>query len=813
MGDSCARNLGVGMFDSSPLAFCAIQVVLDQEGAPSDLIFAYANEALAKLAGVPRERLVGSRFYEVFPDGDRKWLKPSYEAAYLGTPSEFTSISEEVGSYLYIVVSPCQEKGMATVVLRDVKRETVEKERHAEELEQALDSLQKEKRFLDSLTHDFTACYFIDLMTGKAEVIKLSNSTNAHELLGDAESKTIDFPQLVRKYSDAFTLTRQDAQRMREFFSLEHLREELCQKERFTYRYESVPSEHGKRYYEGQVIRVQMDPGAFTAIIGFRYIDDTIKGELDYESALKQALEEARLNNEIISAISKIYFSIFRIRLLDDTYEEVSREGEMHRLSGTHGSASQMLRRLCHERVSVEHQQPVLAFFDFTTLPGRLSQDDSVGIEYQTSNGDWHFSRFIAKHRDEEGRVTHVLLVTSSVSDAKRREERLAVIASQAKTQAKASLEFLSKLAHDIRTPMNAIKGFGLIATAQIDDRQKALYALKRLDESCDYLCRLMDDVLDLTDIEDGRMALRPRRISLSEMMKPFQFDFNMGGKPGGMRYSCLVHDIEHDSIMVDDVRLAQVINNLLSNAVNFTPADGAVTLELWQEQVATPGRCMLCLSVADTGRGISPEFIDKVYDSFSREEDTRINKVRGVGLGLTIVKDIVDLLGGTIEVSSELGKGSTFTVRFEVECAPADKAEPPRTSQVAPRPDLKVLVAEDNDLNWEVASTLLEMHGVTCKRACDGKECVNLFIDAAEKFDAILMDMQMPVMNGLEATSEIRRLEAKRGSHVPIIALTANAFATDEQQCLQAGMDAHLSKPFAIDAVLAKLDTLCLAS
>lgn len=200
---------------------------------------------------------------------------------------------------------------------------------------------------------------------------------------------------------------------------------------------------------------------------------------------------------------------------------------------------------------------------------------------------------------------------------------------------------------------------------------------------------------------------------------------------------------------------------------------------------------------------------MDKIYGVFSRETDTRVNKVRGMGLGLAVTKQVVDLLGGSIDVQSEKGQGTCFTVAFDVEFVDGAGERPDVVAEVEPGRSLNVLVAEDNDLNWEVASTLLDMHGVTCKRACDGKECLELFSENPGAYDAILMDMQMPVMNGIEAAAAIR-LRETGGAHIPIVALTANAFESDEKACLAAGMDAHLSKPFNIDAVLAKLAELC---
>ncbi len=804
------------VFDASPLALCVIEVLLDELGKPYDFTFVYANEALAQIEGVPLDELIGARFYELFPDGDRKWLEPYYKAAFEGESSEIESISPEVGIYLNISCAPTGKPGFATCVLRDIKAEALERVRREEELQSTLRDLTKEKRLLDRLTYDFTACYFIDLNSGQAEVVKMSSTSNAHHLLGSAVARIIDFPSLVRTYAAAFTVSEADANTMREFFSLDHLRDALASKDRLTYRYEALPNKEGKRYYEGQVTRVQHEGKTFTALLGFRYIDDTIEAELAYEKVLEEALEEARLNNEIISAISKIYVSIYRINLVADSYEEVSRVGDQHQVHETVPGADAYFAHCCKEQIDDDYKQAVGEFLRLGTVAQRLEGEDTVAIEYQVRDGNWHTARFIAKHRDGDGRATHVLLVTSSVSDAKRREEQLAVIAQEAKVRAQASTDFLSRMAHDIRTPMNAIKGFGLIAAAEVEagggeSREKALGALKRLDESCDYLQRIVDNVLDLTSIERGEQVVHPVKTSLKKVFSPFGFEFDANEHPQGITYTCVLHDIAHDLVVIDDLRLTQVVNNLVSNAFNFTGEGGFVSLDVREEPLEAPGYCRLVVEVKDTGEGISDEFLDKIYGAFSRETDTRVNKVRGLGLGLAVTKQVVDLLGGAIDVSSKKGQGTTFTVSFDVEYVDEGPEihNATATPQTPQEKGLNILVAEDNDLNWEVASTLLDMHGVTCERACDGKECLDRYFENKGAYDAILMDLQMPVMNGLEAAAAIRLREAG-SARVPIIALTANAFDSDEKACLGAGMDAHLSKPFNIDAVLAKLDELC---
>ena len=241
---------------------------------------------------------------------------------------------------------------------------------------------------------------------------------------------------------------------------------------------------------------------------------------------------------------------------------------------------------------------------------------------------------------------------------------------------------------------------------------------------------------------------------------------------------------------------------NLLSNAVKYMPENGDVKLEVYEEKLAESGKVRLVSVVSDTGIGMTPEFMEQMYSAFSRAVDTRVNKVRGSGLGLANVKKIVALMGGAIGAESKVGKGTTFSsLDLPAAADDAETEEHTETAITLPEKPLTVLVAEDNDLNYEITAEQLRGYRVHCVRAVNGQDCLQRIEQAApDEFDAILMDMQMPVMNGLEATAAIRKLDSETAKHIPIIALTANAYHEDIQKCLAAGMNAHLSKPINID-------------
>ena len=389
-------------------------------------------------------------------------------------------------------------------------------------------------------------------------------------------------------------------------------------------------------------------------------------------------------------------------------------------------------------------------------------------LEYPVRDGNWHLARFIVQTRGKNGEAEQVLFAMRLYSEEKRREKDLMSAADAARRANEAKSEFLSRMSHDIRTPMNVIMGFTNIALQHADDSDKMKERLEKIRVSGSNLQELIDDVLDISRIESGKFKIVSQPVKLPE-----PFDFYCQAIAGmaeakNIRFSGKLHDISHNVLLSDQVRLVSV--------------------------------------VSDTGVGMTPEFMEQMYSAFSRAVDTRVNKVRGSGLGLAIVKKIVDLMDGAIEAESKVGKGTTFRVTLDLPAA-ADDAETEEHTETAitlPEKPLTVLVAEDNDLNYEITAEQLRGYRLHCVRAVNGQDCLQRIEQAApDEFDAILMDMQMPVMNGLEATAAIRKLDSETAKHIPIIALTANAYHEDIQKCLAAGMNAHLSKPINIDRAM----------
>ena len=345
---------------------------------------------------------------------------------------------------------------------------------------------------------------------------------------------------------------------------------------------------------------------------------------------------------------------------------------------------------------------------------------------------------------------------------------------------------------------------------------------LDKLQSAGRYIQRLVDDVTDISQIESGHFHIEPAFFNVMTFFRDFQDIMGQMTADRKLHMTCRAHDILHPQIDADAIRLKQIYVNLVSNAVKYTPEGGMVHFELYEETSDSPGCVRLVSIVQDNGIGMTEDYMKKMYERFSRYVDTRINKVRGSGLGLAIVKELVDRMNGRIEVQSAVGVGTTFRVVFDFPFEEADsdmilqspmESDLEMAGQSSTESDLTdcegmhVLIAEDNELNYEVAHEILAMHGITSEQAENGKICVERFMGApGGTYEVILMDMQMPVMNGLEATKMLRKMDQYHGNTIPIIAMTANVAKTDMDKCLAAGMTGHLAKPLDIHALIAAL-------
>lgn len=378
-----------------------------------------------------------------------------------------------------------------------------------------------------------------------------------------------------------------------------------------------------------------------------------------------------------------------------------------------------------------------------------------------------------------------------------------------------AKTDFLSRMSHDIRTPMNAIIGMTTIAKAHLDDRDKMEDCLGKISVSSRYLLSLINEVLDMSKIESGKLVLMEDHINLLRLVDTLVEMVRPSTKAKNQELKVTVGDIEHENVIGDSLRIQQVFMNFMSNAVKYTREGGHIEVILSEKPLGQTKTSCYEIVFKDDGIGMSPEFLKKVFEPFERAEDERVNKEQGTGLGMAIAQNIVKLMDGDIRVESEQGKGTVFTVTLflkiqntePVSVSPLEKEENDPAGGGLNFSGKHVLLVDDNELNREIATEILQMEGFTVDIAVNGKDAVDRFSSSEiNGYDMIFMDVQMPVMNGYEASRAIRALDREDAQRVPIVAMTADAFAEDVQNAKAAGMNAHIAKPLDVEKLFEML-------
>ena len=399
-----------------------------------------------------------------------------------------------------------------------------------------------------------------------------------------------------------------------------------------------------------------------------------------------------------------------------------------------------------------------------------------------------------------------------AAKDTKKLNDKLEIALKKAEDASLAKTRFLNNMSHDIRTPMNAILGYAQLMEEELKEKDlpETSDHLEKLQQSGNLLLSIINNVLDMARIESGKMEIDENYGRIEDIRQTLFEIFGDEAKKKNIALHYTIN-VEHEHILTDTTKVKEIFVNILSNAIKYTPSGGSVMINVDESACDEPGYMMVTTRVSDTGIGMSQEYLTKIFDAFTREQNTTKSKIAGTGLGMSIVKKYIDLLGGTIHVESELGKGTTFTVtlkhRIADESYYVEKHAETTVTGSKILEGRNILLAEDNDLNAEIAAAILERAGFHIERVEDGIQCVNRIEKMpAGTYDMILMDIQMPKMDGYKATQAIRRLPDRDKACIPIIAMTANAFEEDKREAFAAGMNGHIAKPIQIDKLLSTL-------
>ena len=666
-------------------------------------------------------------------------------------------------------------------------------------LESQLISLRRETHLVDALASDYRCIVRCNLTQDTFETIK-----------GVPRCPTGTpgvFSEWVRKAYDEYII-HASAPDFLSFFDRKQLLAALSTKQILNYRLEVIPDEDGHRYLEVQIAPLHsIEDGQHKIALGIRSIDDLVLHEKCLQAEKEKARKRLQFRKDLIATIGKIYRAIYFLDLDKGTYMEITGKSAYQNTLGNEGLLNKGNRIVRRFLVAPESQASMKDFLDPSTLSDRLRERDTLCQSYLTTDGIWHLGRFIVKSRHEDGSASTLLYTIQNIDEAKRTEiayqEKLKKSAREAQIANQAKTDFLRRMSHDIRTPINGILGMIEIADNHPADIEKLQDCRHKIRQAAGTLLSMVSDILDMNKLESGTLepesvpfdifALLMEANHLTEMQAPlYGVTIHMKNPPFPVR-----------RVIGSPTFLRRVLLNLASNALKYNRRGGRIDLSC--DKIEIKGeKAFFTLSCADTSIGMSPSFQSRAFEPFTQESDTARTHYMGTGLGLSIVKEFVSKMGGTITLSSQKGVGTRFTITipFTIDHA-SQEAETASQSPVS-LSGLHVLLAEDNELNREIALYLLEKEGMEITTCENGAEAVKVFRESPlGYYDLILMDIMMPVMGGYEASRRIRSLPRRDASLIPIFAMTANAFQDDIEKSHQSGMNEHLTKPLHTKTML----------
>ena len=524
----------------------------------------------------------------------------------------------------------------------------------------------------------------------------------------------------------------------------------------------------------------------------------------------KRIAQENRIATYVTSAARDIFKTMFFVDLEQDRCEDLSINKHNRQKIGT---LNELKEYVISEVINEKQISDVMQFFHPSNLknydPSKLT-NMVIEVINRTSKEENYLSMTFVPTEVEGSIVKCGLLVFNDVTDQKKKELQANIELEEAynksQSASKAKSSFLFNMSHDIRTPMNAILGFADLIEKHLDEKDKCKMYLQKLKSSSSFLLSLINNILDMARIESGQTEIVESVWNVNNFVSDLVSVFESSIKEKNLKFIKFM-DIKHENVYCDATRLRQIYLNIISNAVKYTPNGGEIKLIIKEIECDKEGYARFQTVVSDTGIGMSKEFLPHIFEEFSREKTTTESRVVGTGLGMPIVKTLVTLMHGTIEVESEQGVGTKFTVTLDHRIARKEEIkveqEEIKDKDIVSYKGKRILLAEDNELNTEIAVTILEEAGFIVEHAENGQVCVDMIKNAKiGYYDLVLMDIQMPVMDGYKATETIRAINNPR-CDIPIIAMTANAFDEDKRKAYVIGMDGHIAKPINIPQLL----------
>ena len=670
---------------------------------------------------------------------------------------------------------------------------------------------------ISTLTNVYNTVWLIsDVVTEKSSLYHTDMDQVHSEAIRNALSHS-RYTDVKTEYVDTM-VAEEDRERMQEEISLPYMMKQFETRDQFSVSF-LRDINASPRHYRIDIGKVFLPGGRTGVVMGFKDVDEEVRRDQAMQNALeeaKKAKEEYRqaavehiTYGKVAQALAGDYFSIYIVEPDNGRFVEYSATKEYDDL-GLEKSGEDFFNLIWKNMERLIYsgdRERFMGTFYKEKVMSILERDGNFTMKYRLMTGETPTWVSMKATLLTDGNGRHLIIGMNKIDAQMKRELEYQQHVAEATNRARN--DFLANMSHDIRTPMNAIIGYTNIAKKQKADPEVISEALEKIGSSSHYLLSLINDILDISKIESGKMQMNPGPGDLGDIFRRIEDITALQARDKSLVITYQHDSVRHYHVNADELRIEQVLVNIVSNAIKYTPPGKTVDL-IAEEEPAGNNRYRYRFIIRDTGIGISEDYLPHVFESFTREERTTVNHIQGTGLGLAITAKVVELMGGTISVKSTVGKGSEFTVELELESLDREDAAEEPGKEAVDLSGCRILLVEDNDVNAEIAGMILSHYGARTERAENGQIGFDKVRSNEDGYyDAVLMDIQMPVMNGYEAAKAIRALAGDYFRDLPIIAVSANAYDEDVRDCLDAGMDAHIAKPFNPEDLLNQLNKM----
>lgn len=760
------------IFDKSLMPFGVYKICVDENHQPYDMECVYLNQAMADMSHESISEVLGRRSYEYWENSDPIWLERFYEAAWLGQANEFEAVTVILEQFLHITVFPVAE-GYCGAFMQDVT-----------------------SWIKDATRSMMTASMGLFFYDGRTRYVMLTPAARTQCNTTETYSPIEDFAQTLYD-RPSFERLKQDFQTFKKT---------------------------GNLLFEGQTVsgrwmRISLVHNVDSNQFSYGFVEDITRAKAAEEASMYRLdiIDSLSRENFALYVLDMEHDSIVPFRLKDHSSDPLA---EAEALNMSYSEAIELYLEnyvLPADKTQIAHDVAL------DTIRERLNEaggDYSVSFRRALNTSERFIElRFIRLTSNPHKIVMAARDASHEVIEQLRQKEALQSALALAQHASEAKSTFLTNMSHDFRTPMNSISGFATLALANLDDTERVRDCLQKIILSGNHLLDLVNDILDVSRVESGKMPLKEEPISLAELSRGLYRMFSSEAQARHIAFSFAPPAVEHEHVFADRLRVNQIMINVIGNALKYTPDGGNVDVTIRELDSAPAGYGLFTATVTDNGFGMSHDFLEALFLPFEREQRTPApgsSGSSGTGLGMAITKNLVELMGGSIDVESELNKGTSIAITIPLRLQTQEDADDERIADnfamaQAPRDftGTRALVVDDDELSREIMSSILGEYGFITEEVNDGDEAVAAFEAApAHHFDVIMMDMRMPRMDGDIATRAIRQLDKPDAQTIPIIAASADAFEEGRRRATEAGMTAHTTKPLNIQHLLGLLDT-----